>query len=163
MDGAFDVENAGRDLTTAIVHQWQCDHFGHLNVRHYAALFDDAVFILWNRHGRRAQDEIVPVTAELRLGFRSEVVAGTVVTIRSRIDRVGTKSVQVHFDMVDDRTNQVFATCDTVEVFFNRTSRKSEHIPEPVRESLTARATSAVYSKGNPARAQEPQTERGDA
>jgi 2-(1,2-epoxy-1,2-dihydrophenyl)acetyl-CoA isomerase len=32
-------------LTSIVAHAWHCDHFGHLNVRHYAAAFDDALFM----------------------------------------------------------------------------------------------------------------------
>ena len=31
----------------AVVHQWQCDHLGHMNVRYYAHIFDDAGFHFW--------------------------------------------------------------------------------------------------------------------
>ena len=31
----------------AVVHLWQCDHLGHLNVRYYAHFFDDAGFHFW--------------------------------------------------------------------------------------------------------------------
>lgn len=30
----------------SVVHPWHCDDMGHMNVRHYAAMFDDASFHL---------------------------------------------------------------------------------------------------------------------
>ncbi len=37
-----------QDLTTyvGVAHPWMCDTMGHMNVRHYAAMFDDASFQL---------------------------------------------------------------------------------------------------------------------
>lgn len=128
----------GVELTRVVVHQWQCDHFGHMNVRHYAAIFDDAVFVFWNGHGSRTADGTVPVTAETRTVFRSEVAAGTVVAVRARIERIGSKSLGLHLEMVDPQDGTVFASCDVVEVFFNLQTRGSEAIPARVRESLAA-------------------------
>ena len=31
----------------AVIHQWTCDHLGHMNVRYYAHIFDDAGFHFW--------------------------------------------------------------------------------------------------------------------
>lgn len=100
--------------------------------------------MFWHRHGSGARDAIVPVTADMRLSFRSEVGAGAVVTIRTRIGRIGTKSVQVRFELVGGRDGSLHATCETVEVFFDRTSRESAPIPEVVRNSLTIAATTQM-------------------
>lgn len=131
------MDSGSQELTQIVVHQWQCDHFGHMNVRHYAAIFDDAVFVFWSEHRSKADDGIVPVTAEIRIGFRSEVLVGTIAKIGSRVDRVGSKSVTLLLEMADARTDQLLATCEVVEVFFNAQSRQSEQIPEPIRKSLT--------------------------
>lgn len=131
------MENGSQELTRIVVHQWQCDHLGHMNVRHYAASFDDAIFIFWSEHRSTADDGVVPVTAEIRIGFRAEVMAGTIAKIRSRVDRVGSKSVTLLLEMVDAGTGQLLATCEVVEVFFNTQSRQSQQIPEAVRRSLS--------------------------
>lgn len=132
-----EAEAATQALTTIVVHQWQCDHFGHMNVRHYAAIFDDAIFVFWGRCGISGKQAIVPVSAEIKLSFRSEVVAGTIANIRSRVSHVGTKSVKLQMEMVDARTQDLFATCETVEVFFNLDSRESHPIPAEIRARLT--------------------------
>ncbi len=131
------MDSGSHELTRIVVHQWQCDHFGHMNVRHYAAIFDDAIFVFWNEHRSTADDRIVPVTAEIRIGFRSEVLAGTIAKVRSRVERLGSKSVTLLLEMADARSDQLLATCEVVEVFFNAQSRQSEQIPEPIRKSLT--------------------------
>ncbi|WP_292294653.1 hypothetical protein, partial [Marivita sp.] len=32
------------EVMRAVVHPWHHDHFGHMNVRHYATFFDDATY-----------------------------------------------------------------------------------------------------------------------
>lgn len=41
----------GVPVSAFLAHRWQCDHFGHLNARYYAAAFDDAVFVFWDGNG----------------------------------------------------------------------------------------------------------------
>ena len=131
-----DLEHGAQDLTRAVVHQWQCDHFGHLNVRHYAAIFDDAIFIFWGQYRPLADQEIAPVSAEIKIGFRFEILPGTIVVVRSRVERLGSKSVTLHLTMIEDGTEKLLSTCEVVEVFFNLRTRMSEHIPEAIRDAL---------------------------
>lgn len=130
------MESENHELTTVVVHQWQCDHFGHLNVRNYAALFDDAIFVFWGKLDAGTQRGVVPVSAEIKLNFRSEVGAGTIATIRSQVLCVGSKSVKLHMELVDTRTQALYATCETVEVFFDLNTRESAPIPEIIRARL---------------------------
>lgn len=125
-------------LSSTVVHQWHCDHLGHLNVRNYAAIFDDAIFVFWNRFGIRRDDKVVPVTAELKIGFRREALAGAVVDVRYRVARVGTKSVAIVFELATAPEGETLASCDVVEVFFNSETRTSAAIPDAVRERLEA-------------------------
>ncbi|MCO6057504.1 acyl-CoA thioesterase [Pseudomonas sp. MOB-449] len=127
-------------LSASVVHQWHCDHYGHLNTRHYAALFDDAIFLFWGRFGVQLPEEgassVVPVTAEMKTGFLSETRAGTIVSICVHVVRVGAKSVTLHFEMSEARSDKLLATCDAVEVFFDTQSRTSQAIPAALRDRL---------------------------
>ena len=71
-----------------VVHAWMCDHFGHVNVRYYAHLFDDAGFALWSRSGiTRAVFErsgLHTVVARTETDLRIELLPGQVVFVRSR-------------------------------------------------------------------------------
>lgn len=123
--------------TAYVVHSWNCDHLGHLNVRHYAAAFDDAIFAFWARAGLRpASDSAVPVTVDIRIGFRAEALAGMVAQIRPAIARLGGKSVGLHFDMHDTATGALLAECDVTEVFIATADRHSCPIPTALRDRL---------------------------
>lgn len=129
-------------LTSIVAHAWHCDHFGHLNVRHYAAAFDDALFIFWARLGLptpvQGQPATIPVTASTRTDFRAEIGVGTVAALYGRPLTVGGKSVTLAFDLRDEASGTVFATCEVVEVFFDMQARDSRPIPDSLRAALAA-------------------------
>ncbi|HKS15493.1 MAG TPA: thioesterase family protein [Pseudomonas sp.] len=129
-------------ISSAVVHQWHCDHFGHMNTRHYAGMFDDAVFLFWSRFGVQApvpgEPLVIPVTAEMKTGFLAEAKAGTSLEIHASVRRVGGKSATLHLRMSNAANGEAVATCDIVEVFFDNQSRTSQAIPEAVRHRLLA-------------------------
>jgi len=132
--------NVARPVSSFVAHQWHCDHFGHLNARHYAAAFDDAVFIFWNGLGlvvpAQGKDGTIPVTGRLTIEYLSEAVAGTVLDIFATVARVGGKSVTVRFEMRDSRADRLVARCETIEVFFDARERVSAAIPAHIRAVL---------------------------
>ena len=125
-----------------VVHPWMCDHFGHMNVRFYAHLFDDAGFALWSMVGvtrevfERAGLHTVVACSET--DFRLELVPGTVVAVRSRFERVGTKSVSYEQELRALDTDHVHAAQRVVEVFFDPTTRTSREVPDAIRQLLEA-------------------------
>ncbi|PRY86072.1 acyl-CoA thioesterase [Donghicola tyrosinivorans] len=125
-------------VLTAVFHNWHCDHFGHVNVRHYAAAFDDAIFAFWSAMGT-AKAGIVPVTAQQTTTFTSEVKAGDVVEITATLTRLGGKSATVQLAMQDAASQTLRATCEVVEVFFDMDTRQSAPMPEAVRMALEAK------------------------
>jgi acyl-CoA thioester hydrolase len=125
-------------VLTVVFHNWHCDHFGHVNVRHYAAAFDDAIFAFWSIMGA-AKSGIVPVTAQQTTSFSSEVQAGDVVEITAAITRLGGKSATVQLTMQDAASQALRATCEVVEVFFDMDTRQSAPLPQDVRTALEAR------------------------
>jgi len=127
----------------AVVHPWMCDHFGHLNVRFYAQLFDDASFALWPMAGvGRAVFEaagVHTVVAHTETDFRAELRPGAMILIRTRFDRLGEKSVHYVQELSDIDTTKVHAIQRAVEVFFDPESRTSIPIPASIRELLACR------------------------
>lgn len=124
------------------VHQWMCDHFGHLNVRYYAHLFDDAGFALWPKSGvTRAVFEAAglhTVVARTETEMLVELLPGTVVTVRSRFVELGTRSVTYEQELRSAEGSTVHARQRAVEVFFDPRTRTSAPIPEQVRQIVLA-------------------------
>jgi acyl-CoA thioester hydrolase len=131
------------DLSRGVVHPWHHDHFGHMNVRHYAPFFDDSSYHLWTQIGlpysRMLDDHGVHcVSARASTNFVRELVAGDLIVIDGIVSRVGTKSVTFHLRMRHGDTGALHATYDLVEVFFDPTTRASTVMPESVRAGLSA-------------------------
>src|SRR6266478_956545 len=84
------------DLYRGIVMLAQCDLYGHMNVRYYAALFDDAGWHILSCAGislakPRARG-LGSVVASLTIDFHHEMKAGNLVVIQGSFTRVGVKS-----------------------------------------------------------------------
>lgn len=124
----------------AVVHQWYCDHLGHMNVRYYAHFFDDAGFHFWTgiagaqdimkRHG------IGVVVARTTNDFIQEARAGALVVIHSGLTRLGAKSLTYTQRLTNAETGTLLATQDAVEVMFDPKARKATEMPAELRELL---------------------------
>ncbi|MFT6103708.1 MAG: acyl-CoA thioester hydrolase [Paracoccaceae bacterium] len=134
-------------LFRGVVHPWHHDHFGHMNVRHYAPFFDDATYHMWTLLGL-PYSEMIPthgvhtVSAQATTCFIKELVGGDLVVIDGAISRLGGKSVTFHLRMHHADTGVLHATYDIVEVFFDPATRGSAAIPDPVRAVLAAHVIS---------------------
>lgn len=123
-------------VLSAVFHAWHCDHYGHVNVRHYSAVFDDAIFAFWTQLGV-PKTGIVPVTAQITTTFQSEASAGDVVSVTANLERLGGKSATIRLVMTDIH-GAPRATCDVVEVFFDTNARSSAPMPDNIRSALAA-------------------------
>ncbi len=134
--------NKRLELLRGVIHPWHQDHFGHMNVRHYAPFFDDAIYHMWTLLGT-PYSKMLPehgvhtVSAEATTGFEKELVAGDLIVVDGVVSRIGTKSTSFHLRMLHADTGELHATYDLVEVFFDPNSRSSAPIPDSVRECLS--------------------------
>ncbi|MDH3664418.1 MAG: acyl-CoA thioesterase [Alphaproteobacteria bacterium] len=131
------------ELARGVVHPWHHDHFGHMNVRHYAPFFDDAIYHMWTRldlpYSRMLSEHGVhTVSAQAITQFIKELIAGDLIAIDGVVTRIGTKSASFHLRMMHADTGELHATYDLVEVFFDPESRTSVPIPDSMRERLAA-------------------------
>jgi len=126
-----------------VVFPWHCDHFGHMNVRWYAHVFDDAGFHLWTAAGMsqerlRAAGAGV-VVARIAIDYRRELRAGELFVIRSAFTRLGNRSVTHLARMTNADSGELCATQETVEVFFDFDARRATDMPAAVRAFLAGR------------------------
>jgi acyl-CoA thioester hydrolase len=133
----------GVEVLRAVVHPWHLDHFGHMNVRHYAPFFDDATYHLWTRIGapysrKLAEHGVHCVTAQASTRFLRELVAGDLIVITGTVARLGTRSVSFALDMRHADTGGLHATYEITEVFFDPEARASVPMPASVRTLLEA-------------------------
>ena len=132
------------ELHRTIVMPAHCDVYGHLNVRNYAAFFDDAGWHFPAMAGLKLSEiqarGLGTVTASLTIEFHHEVKAGQLVLIKGAITRVGTKSFSYELRLYEADSMTHCATQKTVEVCFDTKKRKGVALPEDVKAKLQAAA-----------------------
>lgn len=125
-----------------VVYPNQIDHMNHMNVQWYAAKFDEATwhllsaagitnrYILENQKGMAAIEQITK--------YKSEVVAGDLLLIKSKILQVTEKTIRFLHIMYNAETEQEVATTEFLGVHFDREKRKSCAFPDNIKESGNA-------------------------
>ena len=130
------------DIHRSIVMPAHCDHYGHMNVRHYAGLFDDAGWHMFAHAGVSLSElnarGIGSVVATLTIDFHHEITAGQLALIRGAFTRVGTKSFEYELQLYEADSTTHCATQRTVEVCFDTAQRKAVALPGEIRAKLMA-------------------------
>lgn len=132
------------ELARSVVMPAQCDHYGHMNVRHYAAFFDDAGWHILAKAGVSLTDlrsrGLGSVVATLTIDFHHELTAGQLVLIQGAISRVGEKSIGYELRLFEADAMTHCATQKVVEVCFDTGARASARWPDDVRAKLSLAA-----------------------
>jgi acyl-CoA thioester hydrolase len=117
-----------------------CDHLGHMNVRYYAHIFDDASFHAWASIGITFDDmyaqDAVTVVAHTATDFIQEVKAGSLVKVETAFIKLGTKSTTYRQRLINAETGTLHAKQKVVEVFFNLKTRESVAMPKIFRDII---------------------------
>ena len=130
------------DISRTVIMPAQCDHYGHLNVRHYSALFNDAAWQMLTLGGVSMGDMkargLGTVVATLTIDFLREVTVGQLVMIKGAITKVGGKSLAHELRLYEIETMTHCATQKSVEVCFDMAKRVSVPFPDDLRAKLAA-------------------------
>lgn len=130
------------DLSRTVVLPAHCDGYGHMNVRHYAAFFDDAGWHILAMAGISLAEVktrgLGTVMASLTIEFHHEITAGQLALVRGAVTRVGTKSFGHELRLYEADSMTHCATQKSVEVCFDTRARKGVALPEDLRAKLTA-------------------------
>lgn len=132
------------DISRTIVMPAHCDTYGHMNVRHYAAMFDDAGWHVLAKAGISLSEVrrrgLGTVMATLTIEFHHEITAGQLALIQGAIAKVGTKSFSYELRLYEADSMTHCATEKAVEVCFDTKERKGVPLPEDMRKKLAALA-----------------------
>jgi acyl-CoA thioester hydrolase len=137
------------DLTfRGVAHPWMCDAMGHMNVRHYTALFDDCCWhvLSFLLPPTDNQAEIGWAAATMTIEFGREVKPRSNLVLRPAITRIGTKSISTRTEMRDATTDVHYATSDFVSVLFSLKTRTSLALPQELRNRAGQLATDGPVS-----------------
>lgn len=138
------------DLSRTIVLPLHCDSYGHMNVRHYAAFFDDAGWHMLGMAGISLREVrargLGTVVATLTIEFHHEITAGQLALVKGAVTKVGTKSFSYELRLYEADSMTHCATEKAVEVCFDTRARKGVPLPEDIKAKLAAIALERLTS-----------------
>ncbi len=120
--------------------QAQCDHMGHMNVRHYVAKFDEATWVLFADIGLTPSyfktSGMGMAALEMNIRYMAELLAGDVITITSTLLEIKDKIIIYDHTMTNSQTGKTAATCYEVAVHLDRQARKSCPFPGNLKSRM---------------------------
>jgi acyl-CoA thioester hydrolase len=128
-----------------VVYPWQCDHMGHMNVMWYTGKFDEATWNLFASIGvtstyiRERKHGMAGL--EQHIVYKKELVAGEIVTIRSRVLEVREKVIRIQHEMIKTDSEELAATSDLTAAHVDLVARKARPFPPEIM--VRARASLA--------------------
>jgi acyl-CoA thioester hydrolase len=120
----------------SVVQQWECDHMGHLNVRHYMAKFDDAAWNMFAELGvnkKYFEERNGGVAAvDHHVVYKKEMLAGDSISIHSHFAIFSGKKVKMIHKMYDAIGGDLVAECELFAVHMDQSARKASDFPEDI-------------------------------
>jgi acyl-CoA thioester hydrolase len=125
-----------------VVYPYQLDHMDHMNVQWYTSKFDQATWHListvgiTNEYIRNNQRGMAAL--EQTTKYQSEVMAGDLLVIKSKILEVTEKTIRFLHIMYNTETEREVATSELLAVHLDREKRKSCAFPEDIKAKCEA-------------------------
>jgi len=124
------------ETARGVMHAWQCDHMGHVNVRGYTEIFEQACWQLYNRIGITPSllrsGKVNMAAVQQNISYRRELLGGDVVMVRSAILEMRDKVLRFSHELVNCETDEVCAECEFTVVCLDAEARKSRAFPPEV-------------------------------
>lgn len=113
------------------------DILGHLNNTVYFSLYDMGKALYMKEAGLRAsgQDRPASVIADIHCTYFQPIHFDDKISVATRCSHIGEKSYTLEQILVDDK-GVVRSKCETVMVYFNPETGKSEVLPEMYRRRI---------------------------
>jgi len=109
----------------SVAHPWHCDAMGHMNVRHYAAMFDDASFQLLGHVAALSNPDLGWADVRCETDYRNETQVGTLLSISTGITRLGRSSLTYRHVMTDTASGDLKAEALVTTIRFDLKARRS--------------------------------------
>ena len=118
------------------------DGNGHLNVRHYVGIFDDAEWVLFDAFGagHEASDAGVAgmFALEAHLTYRREVLVGDEVAVHVRLHERSEKLLHLVSYLVNHTRQEVAASMEALEGYVDYRTRRVSPFPASSAEAIDA-------------------------
>lgn len=124
------------------VHEWQRDHMGHINVRAYCELFEQACWQFYAMLGLTAtvlrSGAVHLAAVQQNIGYLKELYPGDTVAVRSGMLELREKVLRFRHELWNTDTGEVCATCEFTVVCLDPQARRSRAFPPEVAEKARA-------------------------
>jgi acyl-CoA thioester hydrolase len=120
------------------IYPWQCDHMGHMNVMWYVGKFDEATWNLFAAAGVTAgflkENRRGMAAVQQNITYRSELLVGETVAIRSAFLEVREKVARFVHEMRNAVSGEISAICVLTGVHTDSQTRRSCPFPPEIVE-----------------------------
>ncbi len=128
------------------VHQWQSDHMGHINIRAYLELFEEACWQLYAELGLTPSllrsGAVHMAAVQQNVSYQKELHAGDTVAVRTGVLELREKVLRFRHELFNTETGDVCSTCEFTVVCLDPQARRSRAFPPEV----AARATELLIT-----------------
>jgi acyl-CoA thioester hydrolase len=116
-----------------------CDPLGHVNNAVYLAYLEAARFSWW-RHVFGPDGFTVHgfIVARIEIDYRKAAMPGERLTVRLKIDALGTSSFTIKYEVANARTRELIAEAKSVQVAYDYAAARSMPISADLRARLEA-------------------------
>jgi acyl-CoA thioester hydrolase len=118
------------------VYPWVIDHIGHMNVQSYTGRFDEASWYflahLGLTPGFLKENSRGLVALDQRIQYKLEVLAGSLLDIRTGLLEVKTKTLRYVHTMRNSETGGEVANTELLIAFIDTIARKTVALPDEV-------------------------------
>ncbi len=128
----------GTETLRTYVQPWHCDEMGHMNVRHYLGMFDDACFVMLAMIGHVTDENHGWADVQHTIRYLRETPRGAAIRVVSKLQKLGTKSMTTFHRMENLVTGETLAEAETASVYFDLKARKAVALPDHFRTALEA-------------------------
>jgi acyl-CoA thioester hydrolase len=124
------------ETARGMVHEWQRDHMGHINVRAYMEFFDAACWQTYAALGLTPSllrsGALHLAAVQQNISYQKELHPGDAVTVRSGVLEIRGKVLRFRHELLNTETGDICAVCDFTVVCLDPKSRKSRPFPDEV-------------------------------
>ncbi|MBT2679489.1 acyl-CoA thioesterase [Bacillus sp. ISL-35] len=115
----------------------ETDALGHINNTSYFVYLEEARIRFFESLGYTMElDEWKFILASTKCDFVSQGYFDQLLTVKTYVSRIGSKSFQLEHDIVCSQTNELIAKGNAIIVYYDFKNQKSEVLPELLKEGL---------------------------
>ena len=126
----------GVETYRGVAYPWNCDSMGHMNTQFYAALYDGASFHFLSMlapYNELKEGGLGWADVRQTIEYKHEVRAGSLLVVRTKLRRLGNKSVEYLHEITNAETGDLHSTSVQITVLFDLNKRAAAPLTDEIR------------------------------